>query len=206
MGYPRVGCCAPRGALGSGANAGVYDIFVAKLSGADGTVLWTKQFGTVGSDVAEAMHVAMDGTLIVAGATGGDLGGDGSAGSNDGFVMKLDSDGTELWTRQFGTGGADFAYGVHVHAGDKVLVTGHTAGDLGGKGSAGGVDAYLMRLSGVDGTILGIDQFGTSSTDEAYSVTADADGRALLVGRTEADLIPDGNVGGFDAFLTMMTE
>ena len=42
---------------------------------------------------------------------GGTLPGQTTAGGIDAFVRKYDPNGTEMWTRQFGTAGDDFALG-----------------------------------------------------------------------------------------------
>ena len=80
---------------GGGLNsAGSFDIFVAKFSGADGSHLWSKRFGSTYED--EGLGVAVDGSgnVVVTGYFWGtvDFGGGEltSAGSSDDiFVVKL---------------------------------------------------------------------------------------------------------------------
>ena len=52
------------------------------------------------------------------------------------FVRKYDTDGKELWTRQFGSTSYDYGYGVAVD-GSGVYVAGYTTGALPGQTSAG---------------------------------------------------------------------
>jgi len=75
----------------------------------DGNKLWTEWFGW---GITFANAVAVDATgVYVAGETIA-LPGQCRAGGYDVFVRKYDSNGHELWTRQFGSLGNDSAYGV----------------------------------------------------------------------------------------------
>jgi len=79
----------------------------------NGNELWTRQFGTASFDAAT--DIALDSTgVYVVGATGGMLTNQVNAGGFDAFVRKYDRDGTEQWTRQFGTSQNDFAHGIAV--------------------------------------------------------------------------------------------
>ena len=91
-------------------SAGGQDGFVRKYD-AGGNELWTRQFGSSSADQAVAVTVDASG-LSVAGATGGALLGQITAGGQDAFVRKYDASGTVLWTHQFGTPDSDSASGV----------------------------------------------------------------------------------------------
>jgi len=130
---------------------GVRDFFLAKFD-SDGTLLFTRQLGTVNADEAFAVAADGAGNVFVAGATGEDLDGpdgDPYAGASDFFLAKFDSDGTLLFTRQFGTVNADEAFGLTVTApikGGNVFITGETLGDLDGNVTAGNFDIFLMKF------------------------------------------------------------
>ena len=78
------------GSLGD-PNAGSTDAFLARYDG-DGNRRWIRQFGTI--EWEEARAVAFDGTggVMVAGATGGNLGGS-NAGFGDAFIARYDGAG-----------------------------------------------------------------------------------------------------------------
>ena len=101
------------------------------------TVQWIRQFGTSGNN--QARGVAVDSTgVYVAGSVSSDaLPNQTSAGGSDAFVRKYDSNGLELWTRQFGTARNDDAYGVSVDS-TGVYVVGRTEGALPGQVLRGG--------------------------------------------------------------------
>src|SRR5690606_34315549 len=89
------------GTLGAleGASAGARDAYV-RVYGPDGGHLWTRQFGTTGSDDGLAVAFVAGGDVLVAGHTFGDLEGM-NLGIADGFVRRYGPDGDHVWTRQF---------------------------------------------------------------------------------------------------------
>ncbi len=108
---------------------------------------WTRQFG--GSSIAQdqAWGISVDASgIYVFGETWGTLPGQTSAGSVDAFVRKYDADGTEVWTRQFGSSSGDQPFGISVDA-SGIYVAGLTAGTLPGQTSAGSADAFVVKLS-----------------------------------------------------------
>jgi hypothetical protein len=139
--------------------AGEMDIFLAKYD-ADGGLAWTQQLGTTGDDEAwgvvahhwtrqygsasgdwgNAVAVANDGNVLVAGYTEGVLPGQTSAGSADTFLLSYAPDGTQLSTRQFGTAESDFANALALD-GDDVYVAGQILNSVANVG-----DAFLMRV------------------------------------------------------------
>ena len=75
------------------------------------TIEWTRQFGSGTFDQAFGVAAGASG-VYVAGRTFGALPFQTSAGDEDAFVRKYDLNGTELWTRQFGSAIHDQAFGV----------------------------------------------------------------------------------------------
>jgi hypothetical protein len=130
------------GAL-DGTAQGSDDIFITKFD-LDGNQLWTRQIGTVASDVAENLSIGSDGFYIV-GRTDGDLSGT-SAGGTDIFVAKLDFDGALLWLRQLGSPAFDAAYGIDLDVTGTSYIVGATAGDLDGHvNTSGGEVGFIVK-------------------------------------------------------------
>ncbi|HYD74099.1 MAG TPA: hypothetical protein VEF55_13255, partial [Candidatus Binatia bacterium] len=105
---------------------GGADSFVT-LFEADGTELWTARRGATSNDEVRAMAFTSDGKLIVAGKTESALSGQVAAGGWDGYVRGYSTTGSELFTRQFGTGREDSAAALMVRddgAGGFEIVTG----------------------------------------------------------------------------------
>lgn len=112
------------------------------------STLWTRQFGSADSD--DALGVAVDGAgnLYMVGGVGSALPGQTNSGVSDAFVSKYNSDGNELWIRQFGAQTTDEATGVAVDNAGHLYVVGLTDGSLPGQASLGGVDAFVMKMVG----------------------------------------------------------
>src|SRR5437867_3919133 len=111
---------------------GVIDVdaFLRKYD-PDGNVVWTRRFSS--QNGVGTYAVAFTGfSDYVAGYTQGALSNETSAGGYDAFVRKYDTDGTELWTHQFGTSGNDFAWGAAADR-SSVYVAGVTDGTLPGQ-------------------------------------------------------------------------
>ena len=210
---------SPQAAFGGGTltNRGNADIFLAKLNPA-GALLWARQAGGAGEDTASGIAASADGTVYVAGATGG-------AGSfsptnsvaslagafTDGFVAKYASDGSVTWVRQFGGVGVAAARGVAVDSVGTVHLTGYfsgtaTFGTNRLSGIIGSYDAFLARLDaagsvafaqqagGADlngdfGLAVGVDGAGKSVVAGYFSGTSSVGGGTLASGGAEDLLI-----------------
>ena len=111
---------------------------------AGGNELWTLQLTTppLTDLAADATGVYTIGTTSPAGPA---LPGQCRSGSGgDSFVRKYDLNGTEMWTREFGTSGASSASGVAVDSGG-VYVVGHEGS---GSGAALDLDSFPDLGSG----------------------------------------------------------
>ena len=131
------------GDLGA-ANAGDSDVFIRKYD-ADGTVLWTRQFGTSADDNATGVAADSSGNILMVGYTEGALEGT-SAGNEDIFIRKYTADGSLSWTRQFGSSSSDVAWAVASDSLGNAVITGSTEGTL-QTSNAGDEDAFVVKLS-----------------------------------------------------------
>ncbi|MEW6566477.1 MAG: SBBP repeat-containing protein [Spirochaetota bacterium] len=180
----------------SGSYAGNEDIFVRKYN-SKGNELWTRQFGSAEYDFAKALAVDAGGNILVAGITWGNLAGS-SAGDYDAFVLKYDSKGTMLWTRQFGTAKYDDATALAVDAGGNIIVAGPTMGNLSGS-SAGNSDLFVRKYD-PKGTVLWTRRFGTIEFDDAKALAVDTGGNIIVAGDTGGN-ISDSSITNYDAFV-----
>jgi beta-propeller repeat-containing protein len=187
-------------ALPDQASAGDFDAFVARYA-PDGAQLWTRQFGSGGSDAGRGVALDPAGNVLVVGSTDFALPGQRSAGGFDAYLRQYDADGRELWTRQFGSEADDYGLAVAASPGGPSVV-GSTDLSLPGHTSAGGSDAFLSHFD-TAGTALWDKQFGTSSSDDAWDVAVDPEGEVYVVGNTERGGVFAGqrSAGGSDVFL-----
>ena len=175
---------ATQGALPGQTLGGDWDAYMKKFSPA-GTELWTVQFTNSVSVGVLALAVDGTGNIITVGHTVGPLPGQTGVGIDDAYVRKFTPAGVELWTHQFGSSIAEWAFGVAVDASENIIAVGATDGALPGQTSAGGEDAFVRKLSPA-GTELWTLQFGSTDSDRATGVAVDASGNIIVAGRTQS--------------------
>ena len=187
------------GSLSGQTSAGSTDAFLRKYDAA-GTELWTRQFGTSGSDVVNGVTVAAAGTVLVVGHTSGDFPGHASAGGQDAFVRAYDASGAASWTRQMGTTGSDEAQAVAVATSGSVVFTGRTSGTLPGQTNLGSSDVFVEKLDAL-GAVLWTRQLGTADLDDSSAVAVATDGSVLISGSTFGAFPGQASAGNYDAFV-----
>jgi hypothetical protein len=177
--------------------AGEYDPWLVKLN-QDGQTDWVRQFGTPDYDFLWDIETDSVGNVYATGWTLGDLGGK-NAGSYDVWLAKYDTNGNQLWTKQFGTSQDDetFLDGIHIDANDNIFLAGNTTGNLGGT-NAGSYDAWAAKFD-KDGNKKWLTQFGTPYYDTATTIATDNYGRIYISGITEGSLGAR-NAGAYDSW------
>jgi len=182
-------------------SAGEYDTWLVKLD-KDGQKEWAKQFGTPDYDFLWDIDTDSMGNLYATGWTLGDLGGP-NAGSYDAWLAKYDTNGNQLWIKQFGTSGDDapFTDGIEIDSNDNLFLTGYTDGDLGGV-NAGSYDPWVAKYD-KDGNQLWIQQFGTPDYDTASTVSTDSFGNLYVSGITDGSL-GSSNAGSYDSWVVKL--
>ena len=184
------------GAFPGQLSAGQADAFVRR-SDANGTELWTRQFGSPDGDAAFAIEADASG-VYVAGVTPGTLPGQVSAGGLDGFVRQYDLWGNEGWTRQFGTTGNDEVEGIAVDV-TGIYITGSTFGAFPGELNAGNADAFVGRFD-LDGNAVWTRQFGTAGGDSGSGIATNGTG-VYVTGFTDGVLSGPESAGQVDGFV-----
>lgn len=143
------------GSLNGGLHAGGMDAYVVKYD-PSGTMLWSRQFGTDGNDIGFAVATDVDGGVIVAGYTSGDLSGLGNAGKNDVFGARFDRDGNHQWTRQVGTAGDEAAYSVTADLTGSISVAAVTFGNPVDAPKESDVRKFTIELDGAGNLLQGM--------------------------------------------------
>ena len=192
------------GGLDTNTNSGRNDAFIIKYN-SSGTKQWTKQLGTSSDDQGRGVTTDLSGNIYVTRETWGNLYGNTNSGSLDIFLVKYNSSGTKLWTKQLGTSSSDEGRGVTTDSSGNIYVTGKTGGGLDGNTSSGGDDMFLVKYNS-SGTKQWTKQLGSSEIcpvqfvcEEANGVTTDPSGNIYVTGYTYGGL--DGNTNSCDDFL-----
>lgn len=131
-------------------SAGAQDIFIAGYD-ADGNHIWSRQFGSGSSDWGSSVAAYPAGDIVTTGLFHGNLSFGGpplnNYGEGDSYLVKFDSAGNHLWSRNFDPPWSD---DVTIDASGNVLITG-TAGrtaDFGGLPltCSGGRNVFLAKF------------------------------------------------------------
>ncbi len=171
-------------------NHGGFDAFVTKYSD-NGTLLWSKEFGTSKGDIAYDITTDNNDNIFVTGYTT-----DNRFGTPQVFVTKYSNDGVFQWTEYFSMYGSTFGRSIATDMNGNVFVTGYkryyqdTAFIL--KYNSSGVHQWTKMVS----------VSGARNSSIATSVTTDKNGNAYMTGSTAGVL--DGEIdttGNPDAFI-----
>jgi enterochelin esterase-like enzyme len=200
---------AATGTIDGQTSSGGLDVFLIKY-GPTGTKLWTKVFGTPGTDRAYGLQLDPAGHPVIVGYTRGNLDGAhaGNAG-DDAFVMKVDPNGNQEWVTQVASQGtlADRSYGVTIAGDGSIYVTGYTRGVLAGPANLGDKDVFALRVAPTGGAPTWITQFGTPGEDKGQAV-ATGGGAVYVAGMATGTIgtpLPGQTPGGLDGFLARYT-
>jgi len=134
------------GSLHGNLNFGENDIIFMKFN-VSGQRLWTKQIGTNENDYAVGITIDVSNNIYVTGYTNASLNGNYHFGKNDIFIMKFNSNGTILFTKQVGSHEDDYGQGIRVDSNSNIYVIGYTRGEIDGNQHRGGMDIILLKYN-----------------------------------------------------------
>lgn len=175
-------------------SAGQIDSFVLKLD-SQGNFVWVKTFGGTGIDLISRIVVDDFQNVYVTGRFQNSIsftpaGSTTSMGDYDGFLLKMDDNGTPVWYKKLSSTGIDFFLGIDVDSNGNVYATAaYTGGvaELGpgtvsnyGNSAQGFYDFMVMKLSSVGATLWAY-KFGSTSNDIGYSVKLSDDETKLAI-------------------------
>jgi hypothetical protein len=181
-------------------NAGQFDAVVVKFD-RSGSMQWSRQLGTAADDSAYAVALDAGGNVYVAGTTEGELADLPNHGTVDMFVAKYDSNGSQLWVRQFQSDGTNLPRAMAADASGGVVVVGYTTGSLFSPYAGGNSDLFVMKLDGAGALIWGR-QSGTATVDNAGGVAISDSGEVYVAGYTTGMLDGNARLGDADIFLS----
>jgi hypothetical protein len=183
--------------------AGGFDVYLRRYD-RDGNLQWTRQFGSPADDYGVGLAVSASGNPTLVGSTEGSLPGQRSGGGMEGFLRQFDAVGAVRWTRQFGSGAADDAWGVAVDAEGIAWVVGTSQRHATLTDTSPPTSDCLLRRYDQTGGELGVRPFGTPGRDIAYSIALDTTGGAFAAGSTTDALDGQRPAGDRDAYVKML--
>ena len=152
--------------------SGGTDVYLVKTD-SQGQMEWSRALGGSEDDYGWAVQETDDGGYIVAGSTLSF-----GAGGSDVYLMKVDSQGMEEWSRAFGGSKDEFGYSVQETGDGGYIVTGYTYSF-----GAGGGDVYLVKVDS-QGREEWNSTSGNTDVEFGVSVRETGDGGYIVTGLT----------------------
>jgi len=201
---------------------GDRDIYVVKMTSSGG-IEWQTMLGSSGFEIGLSVAEMNDGGFIAAGrkTDSNPVAGppllQGYHGSEDSYIIKLNSTGHIVWQTLLGGSGIDLPMQQQdaifaTDDGGCIILNYSDSSSVDGpallKSHNGMRDAYIVKLNS-SGTIQWQTMFGGSDNDYFYSCIEDLNGNLILCGLTlSTDLsgpVPiEGNHGNYDVWLGAM--
>lgn len=178
-------------------SAGSTDVFIVKYD-PSGAHVWSRRYGSASGETGRRIALDGAGNILVTGSCNGavDFGGGPLTGPVGVYLLKVDANGTHVWSRRFGGPNNDEIEGVAADASGNVLITGWFSGTAVYGGApltpVGGNDAFLAKFA-PDGTHQWSKSMGgPGDLDRAFGVAIDPSGNAIVTGEFK----PGANFGG----------
>jgi hypothetical protein len=154
--------------------AGEMDIYLIRTDDL-GNLLWERTFGGPRSEYGWAMAPTSDGGFVLAGQSTsyGD-------GAEDGYLVKVNAQGEEIWSQTFGGPFEDRLFSVDQSADSGFVLTGTTTSF-----GSGNRDAYLVKASET-GDLVWTQVFGEEQDDVGHSVRQTSDRGFIVTGYTKS--------------------
>lgn len=190
----------------TGSHGSADDFWIVKLS-SSGQLLWQKALGGSGHDGAGGVVPTADGGVVVVGYSWSNDGDVGTIiGQYDGWVLKLDANGTIVWKKVIGGTGMDWINAISKTNDEGFIIVGSSRSDNGNVGANRGEDdGWVVKLKN-NGDVAWYNSFGGTSYDGFYTIIATPDGGYLAGGYTESDNTGDvgANKGDSDGWLVKL--
>jgi hypothetical protein len=154
--------------------AGNSDIFLIRLN-SNGSIRWSRTVGGSGSDRARTIIKTFDGGFAISGSTSSF-----GSGSDDMYIVKLDSGGTVSWNRTAGGSNFDYA-GSMIQCSDSSYVLGGYTQSFG----AGLYDMYLVKFD-KNGNSIWNKTIGGTTYEDCSAIIQTTDGGYALAGYIDA--------------------
>ena len=177
---------------------GAEDIFVSKLD-SSGAFIWARNLGGTSTDTGESLAIDGSGNVYTTGRFSGTADFDPgagvanltSAGLEDIFVSKLDSDGNFVWAKSMGGAAPSYAHGwdIGVDGSGNVYTTGNftqtvdfdPGPSVSTLTSIAETDIFVSKLSG-DGNFIWAKGFGGIWFDSGASLAFESSGSVYITG------------------------
>lgn len=162
------------------------DFWVIKLS-STGDKEWSRYFGGSFTDTPFGVVQTLDNSYVIAGSSdSNDVDIKNNIGTYDFWVIKIATDGSLIWEKNFGGTEIDEARGITFTDDGNILVVGDTrSSDANVSINNGAADVWIIKID-LNGDLIWEKTLGGSSFDVARSVSKTQDGGFLISGNSRS--------------------
>lgn len=178
------------------------DGYIAKYN-SSGQLQWLRQEGSATNGSFYGIGIDDSGNIYAAGYATGSVNGQTAFGDYDIVVIKLDANGNEIWTSQYGSTTDDQIRGAKLK-GNYFYIVGQTLGSIDGETNAGDYDGFLAKYD-LNGNRIWHKQFGTTLNESLQTIDIDDSGNVYIGGFTDGTL-QGTSAGQNDAFIAKYDE
>ena len=174
---------------------GQTDYWILKIDSV-GTILWQKTLGGITRDRLMIAKETSDGGYIVGGYSDSNASGDkteNSRGTEDYWVIKLDSQRNIQWQKTLGGNLIDNLISIAEEPAGEFILGGYSASGVSGDRTApdkGGFDIWLIKLNST-GNIIWQKAFGGDQGDFLWSMKLCFDGSFICAGSSASNISGD---------------
>jgi subtilisin-like proprotein convertase family protein len=165
--------------------------------GSAGNLIWSNQLTTSYRDLIVGLDVDSNSNVYVSGSTNGSLLGATNLGGYDAFVTKIDSNGNNVWNRQFGSTGNDFGRGIKVDQDGNVIVS----GILGENNGAGNYSSFITEFDSNGNRAKWTELISSSDWNSFGQMAFDNNNSLYVAGNAYSSIDGQTNAGSMDAVL-----
>lgn len=161
---------------------GDFDVYLLKMD-VEGNLVWNKTYGGVYSDLGYSIKETSDGGFVIAGYTRSF----GNKDDADVYLVKVDSEGNEIWGRTFGIQGNSInneeGYSVQQTSDGGFIIAGETNSSK--REEYDLHDVYIVKTDS-GGNLIWNKTYGGDRDDRGYTVQETHDGNYIIVGETKS--------------------
>jgi hypothetical protein len=183
------------------------DFYIVKLNSI-GDLIWENKYGGTQLDIANSIVETQDGGYLIAGMShSNDNDFIGNYGFGDGKIIKLDSDGNMIWSKNYGGSNQDEIKSIISNLDGTFILIGSTgSSDHDLTGNHGSWDVWVMKIN-QSGDVIWSKNFGGSQEDFGQEVISTQDGGFLVGGFSSSnDFDVTGNFGNADYWVLKLDQ
>ena len=172
---------------------GDKDYWVVRIDSA-GNKLWDKRYGGNADDIFSCMVTSTDGEFLLCGSTASDSSGEktqNSRGSNDYWIVKIDTAGNKIWDKRFGGSNIDYPTDIKPTFDGNYIIGGWSDSPMDGDRSDstnGGQDFWIIKIDSSGNKIWDRDFGGIATEDDFGNLFETLDSGIMITGTSYSNI------------------